>query len=208
MNDPYKTKGKLFVISGPSGVGKGTILSRVLQEVDGDFSISMTTRDPRPGETHGKEYFFVTEEEFVANIERGNFLEHAVVFEHRYGTPKDEVLKRLDRGRNVYLDIDVQGGLQVKNAYPEAVMVFILPPSLATLRERIIKRNADAADSIERRTKAALNEIKLVGEYDYYIVNDDLDEAVADALAIVRAETHRVPDKVLPIIRKFEMEQE
>ena len=208
MNDPYKTKGKLFVISGPSGVGKGTILSRVLQEVDGDFSISMTTRDPRPGETNGKEYFFVTEEEFVANIERGNFLEHAVVFEHRHGTPKDEVLKRLDRGRNVYLDIDVQGGLQVKNAYPEAVMVFILPPSLATLRERIIKRNADATDSIERRTKAALNEIKLVGEYDYYIVNDDLDEAVADALAIVRAETHRVPDKVLPIIRKFEMEQE
>ncbi|MBR0374891.1 MAG: guanylate kinase [Mogibacterium sp.] len=206
MAKSFKQKGKLFVISGPSGVGKGTILSRVLQEVEGDFSISMTTRSPRPGETHGKEYYFVTEEEFLLNIERDNFLEHAVVFEHMYGTPKDEVLRRLDRGRDVYLDIDVQGGLQVKAAYPEAVMIFILPPSLKVLRERIIGRNADAADVIDKRLAGALNEIKLVGEYEYYIINDDLDVAVADALAIVRAENCEVPERVSPIIRQYENE--
>ena len=116
-----QNRGKLYVISGPSGTGKGTICNELLKENYNEFSVSMTTRSPREGEVHGREYYFVTKDEFLENVEQGNFLEHATVFDNYYGTPKDMVLKRLERGRNVILDIDVQGGLQVKSAMPEAV---------------------------------------------------------------------------------------
>lgn len=203
-----QNKGKLYVISGPSGTGKGTICSALLEDIGNEFSVSMTTRGPREGEVHGREYYFVTKEEFLENVEKENFLEHATVFDNYYGTPKDMVLKRLEKGRNVILDIDVQGGLQVKTAMPEAILIFILPPSLAELRRRLEGRKTEAPEIVEKRLSKALNEIKFIGEYDYCIVNDDIETAVAKARAIMMAEAARVPEMVRPLIRKYEQEQE
>lgn len=202
-----RKKGKLYVITGPSGTGKGSICKEILKDIENDFSVSMTTREAREGEIHGKDYFFVTEEEFLDNIEKGNFLEHARVFGNLYGTPKDMVIKQLERGRNVILDIDVQGALQVKKAMPEAIMIFLLPPSLGELRKRLEGRGTDKADVIEKRLSGALSEIKLIGEYDYYVINDDIDTAISSVKSIMTAEKCRVPDKVRDIIKKYEQEE-
>lgn len=201
-----RKRGRLFVISGPSGTGKGTVCKELLKEIGNEFSVSMTTRSPREGEVDGKDYYFVTKEVFLENIEASNFLEYATVFDNLYGTPKDMVLNRLERGRNVILDIDVQGGLQVKKAMPEAILIFILPPSLAELRKRLEGRGTETADKIECRLGQALNEIKLIGEYDYYIVNENIDEAAALAKSIMAAEAAKVPEAVKPIIREYENE--
>lgn len=201
-----RKKGRLYVISGPSGTGKGTICAELLKVIGNEFSVSMTTRGPRVGEVDGKDYYFVTRDVFLENIEAGNFLEYATVFDNLYGTPKDMVISRLEKGRNVILDIDVQGGLQVKKAMPEAVLIFILPPSLAELRKRLEGRGTETAEKVESRLGQALNEIRLIGEYDYYIVNDNIDEAVALAKSIMAAEAARVPEAVKPIIREYENE--
>lgn len=201
-----RKKGRLYVISGPSGTGKGTVCGELLKEIGNEFSVSMTTREPREGEVHGRDYYFVTREVFLESVEAGNFLEYATVFDNLYGTPKDMVMNRLERGRNVLLDIDVQGGLQVKKAMPEAVLIFILPPSLGELRRRLEGRGTETAEKIEKRLGQALNEIKLIGEYDYFIVNENIDEAVALAKSIMAAEAARVPESVKPLIREYEKE--
>lgn len=203
-----RKRGKLYVISGPSGTGKGTVCAEILKDIGNEFSVSMTTRAPRPGETHGKEYFFVTREEFEENIAAGGFLEHATVFDNYYGTPREMVMNRLERGRNVILDIDVQGGLQVKKAMPEAVLIFLLPPSLEVLRSRLEGRGTETRENVEKRLGQAVNEIRLIGEYDYYLVNGVLEETVANIKSIMKAESLRVPEAVKPIIKQYENQQD
>lgn len=207
MGKSSHNDGRLFVISGPSGAGKGTICKKLLESVDISISTSMTTRAPRPGEIDGKDYYFVTVDEFEEKIANSGMLEYARVFDNIYGTPKDMVIKQLERGRDVILEIDVQGGLQIKKKMPEqAVLVFVLPPDLTTLRQRIIDRGTETEEVIDKRFNEAINEIKLIGEYDYYVVNDELDDAVYDLKAIIMAERRRVPNKIMPIVREYEKE--
>ena len=207
MGKSSHNDGRLFVISGPSGAGKGTICKKLIESVDISISTSMTTRAPRPGEIDGKDYYFVTVDEFEEKIANDGMLEYARVFDNIYGTPKDMVIKQLERGRDVILEIDVQGGLQIKKKMPEqAVLVFVLPPDLTTLRQRIIDRGTENEEVIDKRFNEAINEIKLIGEYDYYVVNDELDDAVYDLKAIIMAERRRVPNKIMPIVREYEKE--
>lgn len=180
-------KGRLFVISGPSGTGKGTICKELIKDDKIRLSVSMTTRNPREGEVHGVSYYFATKEEFLQKIEAGGFLEYAEVFGNYYGTPKMEVLELLDEGIDVLLEIDVQGALQIKEVYPEAVLVFILPPSMAELRARLTGRGTETQEVVERRLGQAAKEISYVKQYDYAVINDDLDQAIDNVKTVIRA---------------------
>ena len=174
-------KGVLFVVSGPSGVGKGTINKRLFEEF-GDrvaYSVSATTREPREGEANGREYFFISRQEFEKRVANNEFLEHAEYAGNCYDTPRDHVLSLLQRGISVILEIDVQGALQVKARMPESVSVFILPPSFEELEHRLRGRGTETPEKIERRLAAARSEIDMAPAYDYQIVNDDLDAAYA-----------------------------
>jgi guanylate kinase len=180
---------KVFVITGPSGVGKGTLISRLLERVpDLELSVSATTRQPREGEVEGRDYHFLTPEEFDRRIEAEDFLEFATYSGNRYGTLRSEVAKRLDRGRSVVLEIEVQGASQVRAAMRESVQVFIAPPDPSVLRERLETRGADPPEAIEARLKVAEVELAAQGDFDHLIVNDELGRAAAELEEIVRAE--------------------
>ena len=172
-------KGVLFVISGPSGVGKGTINQRLFDEFTDAvaFSVSATTRGPREGEIDGKHYFFITRQEFEARVANNDFLEHAEYAGNCYGTPRSYVLSLLEKGVSVILEIDLQGAMQVKERMPESVSIFILPPSFEELENRLRGRGTETPEKIEKRLAAAKHEIDMAHTYDFRIVNDDLDEA-------------------------------
>ena len=195
-------KGMLLVISGPSGAGKGTLYGRVLAaDPDMTFSVSYTTRAPRPGEVDGKDYRFVSEEEFVTMLERDGFLEHAGVHGHFYGTPRQPVLDALEAGRSVMLDIDPQGALQVMEKMPDCVSVFILPPSFSELRRRLEGRGTETPEEIERRLGNARGEVLLKDKYQYLVVNDDLEAAYKTLQGIVDAEKQR-STRYFPVVEE------
>lgn len=198
--------GRLFVISGPSGAGKGTICKQILERDNITLSISMTTRNPREGEVHGESYYFVSKEEFKKNIEKEGFLEYAEVYGNFYGTPKMEVMETMKKGMDVVLEIDIQGALQIKKAYPEAVLVFILPPSMKELRKRITERGTETEESLKQRMGETLNELSHIHEYDYCVINDELAEAVRRVLAIMTAEHSRVSEDVHKIVEQYKEE--
>ena len=198
-----KHPGKLFIISGPSGAGKGTIAKRILEETELEFSVSMTTRNPREGEIDGVHYYFVDEEAFLKNIEEDGFLEHAEVYGKRYGTPKGPILEKLEKGTDVLLDIEMQGALQIKEKYPKGVFIFILPPSMAELRKRLTGRGTETAEAIEMRLSKTLSEIAYVDRYDYLVVNGELDEAVNRVKAIIIAEHSKVTITPEELVREY-----
>jgi guanylate kinase len=180
---------KVFVITGPSGVGKGTLISRLLDRVpDLELSVSATTREPRAGEVDGRDYHFLTAEEFDRRIEREDFLEFATYSGNRYGTLRSEVRKRLDAGHSVVLEIEVQGARQVRAAMRESIQVFIAPPDPTVLRERLESRGADSPAAIDARLEVAEQELAAQGEFAYCVTNADLDQAAADLEGIVRSE--------------------
>lgn len=183
-------KGLLIVISGPSGVGKGTVRKALFQRKDHnlDFSISMTTRSPREGEVEGKDYYYVTKEKFQEEINKGNLLEYAKFVNNYYGTPKDKVIEKLEEGKEVVLEIEVQGAMQVKAKMPDAVFIFIAPPSYKALETRLVNRGTETSDVILERLNKAKNEIVLASSYDYIVVNDEIENAVDKIIAIIRAE--------------------
>lgn len=189
--------GFLLIVSGPAGVGKGTLCNRLLEDdKDVVFSVSSTTRQPREGELDGVNYNFIDKELFEKQIGADQFLEYAFVHTDYYGTPKEFVDRGIEEGRIVLLEIDVQGAIQVKENHPEAVTVFILPPSMDELERRIVDRNTETEAQIKKRMSNAYKEIDLVDKYDYFIVNDDLDLATENLIAIINAEKHKVKRKI------------
>ena len=189
-------KGKLIVISGPSGAGKSTVVFKALEgRSDFCFSTSVTTRSPRPGEVDGREYFFIDRETYDRMVEQGELLEHAEYVNNGYGTPRAFVEQKLNEGLNVVLDIEIQGARQVRSRMPEAVMIFIIPPSLEELRRRLVNRGTDSMEAIEGRLARAKEEYAEAEGYDYLIVNDKIEDAAAAFAAIVLAEHLRFDDR-------------
>ncbi|MBQ2989535.1 MAG: guanylate kinase [Clostridia bacterium] len=186
-------KGLLVIISGPAGSGKGTIVSRLRELAPFDFSVSATTRKPRPGELHGVHYYFVDKADFESKIEQGEMLEYAQYVGNYYGTPKKPVEDALAEGKNIILDIEVKGALQVKEKMPEAIMIYVLPPDYETLLARIRGRGTETEEVIQKRMNEAKNEIKTFPRYDYVVINRDggVDRAAQDVLTILSAEKMR-----------------
>ncbi|MGO0155203.1 guanylate kinase [Leuconostoc mesenteroides] len=187
-------RGLLIVLSGPSGVGKGTVRKAIFEEesIDFQYSISATTRQPRTGEVDGEDYFFVTREQFEEKINNGDMLEYAKYVNNYYGTPKSFIDETLSSGRDVFLEIDVQGALQVKSKMPEGIYIFLTPPDLTNLRDRLVGRGTDSADVIEKRVAAARDELKMMINYDYAVENDVVSNAVERIKSIITAERLRV----------------
>ncbi len=181
-------KGSLIVVSGFSGAGKGTIMKKLVSETE-DFalSISMTTRAPREGEQHGKEYYFVTKEVFEETIANDGLVEYACYCGNYYGTPKSYVDEMLSAGKNVLLEIEMQGAMKIKEKFPEAVLLFVMPPSAEVLYERLVGRGTETKEVIDRRMARAVEESQGIEQYDYIVVNDDLDTCVEEVKAIVAA---------------------
>jgi guanylate kinase len=201
-------RGNLFVVSGPSGAGKGTIIRETLDSSNGiKMSISVTTREIRKEkEVEGVNYYFKSKEEFQQMIEEDAFLEYATVFDNYYGTPKQPVLDAISNGQSMLLEIDIQGALQVKNTYPEAIFIFILPPSMKELKKRIRERGTESDASLNKRFLEAFNEISYIEKYDYFIVNDELENSIELFKAIIHSEKCRIMADMKDIINSYKEE--
>ena len=202
-------RGLLIVISGPSGVGKGTVRKALFEMKNHNltYSVSMTTRKMREGEVDGKDYYFVTKDEFLKQIDDGNFLEYAEFVGNYYGTPLDKVNQKLDEGKEVVLEIEVEGALQVKKKVPDCVMIFLVPPSKEELYNRLKNRGTEAEEIIQKRIEKANREFKVAPKYDYIVVNDEVNNAADRIMAIIRAEhakTSRSIDKYYELIGEKE----
>lgn len=201
------TQGRLFIISGPSAVGKGTIVRQLLESSDRvSLSVSATTRKPREGEEEGIHYYFLKDEEFQEKVEQNGFLEHAEVHGHCYGTPKAPVLEQLEQGRDVILEIDVQGAMQVKESFASGTYIFILPPSLEELRNRILNRGTESPEDVELRMGKAMAEMAYLDRYDYYVVNDDLASAVETVQSIMKAQHQKIDDQAEELLNMYKGE--
>ena len=204
-------KGILVVVSGFSGAGKGTVMKQLLDGYPNRYalSISATTRAPRTGESNGKEYFFLSEEEFEEMIREGALVEYARYVENYYGTPKEYVLQQLNQGKDVILEIEIQGALKVKAAYPDTLLLFLSPPSATELKSRLVNRGTEAASVIESRLNRAWQEAQGVEQYDYFIINDDLAECVREVHSIIQneharvARNHEVIEKIRAELKGF-----
>ena len=187
------TKGRIFVLTGPSGVGKGTVVERLLKRIDNIYlSISATTREKRSGEQEGMNYFFKPKEEFQKMIEVGEFLEWAEFAGDYYGSPKFSINNYLSCGKDVLLEIEIQGAKQVKQKNPASILIFLAPPSFEALEERLIKRQTESIEKVKVRLKKAKEEMKETSIFNYLVVNDNLDEAVENVASIIRAERCKI----------------
>lgn len=194
-------RGKTFIICGPSGVGKGTVVARLLASYPKlYFSVSATTRPPRPGEVDGKHYHFLSREQFQRWIDEDAFLEHAEFVGNLYGTPKLYVDKAMDQGRDVILDIEIQGAEQVHRRRPEAIRIYVAPPSWAELERRLIGRGTEDMEKVRRRLERGKEEFAVARDFDYFVINDTVDRAVEELRAILLAE-HCRPDERISQIR-------
>lgn len=198
----HLTRGKTFIVSGPSGVGKGTVLKELFKKRDLYYSVSATTRDPREGEVDGVHYHFMDAEEFRTMIAEDALLEHAEYAGNYYGTPKRYVDQAMDEGRDVVLEIELQGARQVWAKRPETVRIFIGPPSWEELERRLVSRGTDSPEKIAQRLQRARIEMESAGEYDYLVINEQVEEAAAELDAIMRAEHCRVGDRLDRILGK------
>ena len=178
-------KGKFIIISGPSGVGKGTICEVLLKELNAWYSVSMTTRGIRDGEVDGVNYYFISKDEFKERIEEGKLLEYNIYNDNYYGTPKDKVLEKLEEGIDVILEIDVNGARNIKNIFHDALLIYISPPSIEILKERLVSRGTEDMSTIENRLRIAADELKQVDFYDHVVINDDLNEAINNVKKII-----------------------
>ena len=186
-----KREGLKIIISGPSGSGKGTIVNKLVENGNSIVSVSATTRSPRDGEVDGKHYFFTTKEDFEQMIKDNKLLEYAEFCGNYYGTPKDFVQQTTESGKNIILEIEVEGALQIKAIYPEAIFIFVIPPNLVELKQRLINRNTETMEAIEKRLVRAKEELLYFKEYDYVVVNRSLDDAVKTIENIIDAESTR-----------------
>lgn len=203
-----KRRGILIVVSGFSGAGKGTLVKKLIEEYEGyALSISATTRQPRPGEEDGREYFFMEKEQFERKIAENGLIEYACYCENYYGTPREYVERQLADGKDVILEIEIQGALKIKKQYEDALLLFVMPPSAAELRRRLEGRGTETKEVIDKRMRRATEEAEGIEEYDYVVINDDLETCVRQLHGIITA-AHNTPDRNKEFIENIRTELE